>query len=172
MKNIHAKGIAYIVPAIIALAAIICIFPQVEVASAMEKATPDEFAPAPAPIPIKPVNGQFIFPQSRFAGGRAVFYVYNHSPKESVKFFVVKSVDNVIRAAFDACDVCYKHKMGYAQTKKGDHMVCMSCGLKFRTDKVNEVTGGCNPGALNRTLKDGNVIITVQAVLSGLRYFQ
>ena len=51
-------------------------------------------------------------------------------------------------------------------------MICVNCGLKFRTDKINEVTGGCNPGALKRTVQDGNVIITQQDVMSGLRYFQ
>ncbi len=92
------------------------------------------------------------------------------SPNQKIRFFVVKSTDGVIRAAFDACDVCWRAKKGYVQ--QGNEMICVNCGLKFRTDKVNEVTGGCNPGALKRTVQDGNVIITQQDVMSGLRFFQ
>jgi uncharacterized membrane protein len=51
-------------------------------------------------------------------------------------------------------------------------MVCVNCGLKFRTDKINEVTGGCNPSALKRTVQGGNVVISQQELMSGLRYFQ
>jgi len=54
----------------------------------------------------------------------------------------VKSADGMIRAAFDACDVCFRGKKGYVQ--RGDIMICAKCGMKFRTDKINEVKGGCN----------------------------
>ncbi len=83
---------------------------------------------------------------------------------------MVKSVDGVIRAAFDACEVCWKAQKGYKQD--GTHMTCINCGLKFRTDKINEVHGGCNPSGLPRAIKGGKVIISQQDVLQGLRYFQ
>ena len=76
----------------------------------------------------------------------------------------------MIRAAFDACDVCWRAKKGYVQ--QGNDMICVNCGLKFHTDKVNVVTGGCNPSALKRTIKDGNIMITQEDVMSGLRFFQ
>ncbi|MEW6349987.1 MAG: DUF2318 domain-containing protein [Thermodesulfobacteriota bacterium] len=119
---------------------------------------------------VTPANGVFQFPAASFADGKAKHYVYKHSPNQWIRFFVVKSSDGAIRAAFDACDVCFKHKKGYVQ--QGDVMICVNCGLKFRTDKVNEVTGGCNPGALKRTQKDGNIIIAQQDVLDGLGYFK
>lgn len=119
---------------------------------------------------IQPVNGMFVFPVQTFADGKARHYLYKHSDSEWIRFFVVKSTDGVIRAAFDACDVCFRAKKGYVQ--QGDDMICINCGLKFRTDKINEVHGGCNPGALKRTVKDGNVIVTQQDALSGLRYFK
>lgn len=119
---------------------------------------------------VRPVNGAFAFPASAFADGKARHFEYNHGPNQRVRFFVVKSTDGVIRAALDACDVCWRQKKGYVQ--QGDYMVCINCGMKFRTDKVNEVRGGCNPHPLKRTMKDGNVIIAQQDVLSGLGYFQ
>jgi uncharacterized membrane protein len=119
---------------------------------------------------VRPVNGAFVFPASAFTDGKAKHFLYKHANNQWIRFFVVKSTDGVVRAAFDACDVCFRAKKGYVQ--QGNDMVCINCGLKFRTDKINEVRGGCNPGPLKRTLKDGNVIITQQDVLSGLRYFQ
>lgn len=119
---------------------------------------------------VKPQNGAFAFPVSEFADGKARFFQYNASPTDRVRFFVVKSTDGVIRAAFDTCDVCFRAKKGYVQ--QGDNMVCINCGLKFRTDKVNILTGGCNPSALNRTIKGDMVVISQQDVMTGLRFFK
>ncbi len=119
---------------------------------------------------VKPSNGIFSFPATAFQDGKAKYFQFSPSPKEKIRFFVVKSTDGIIRAAFDACDVCWRAKKGYVQ--QGNDMVCVNCGLKFRTDKVNEVTGGCNPAALKRTVKDGNVTISQQDVMTGLRFFQ
>lgn len=121
-------------------------------------------------VEVKPQNGVFTLPQKAFADGKAKHFEYKHSPNQWVRFFVVKSSDGNIRAAFDACDVCWKQKKGYAQ--QGDFMVCINCGLKFRTDKVNEVKGGCNPSPLKRTLQGDNLIIAQQDVLSGQGFFQ
>jgi uncharacterized membrane protein len=119
---------------------------------------------------VKPTDGVFAFPATGFQDGKAKYFQFSPSANQKIRFFVVKSTDGVIRAAFDACDVCWRAKKGYVQ--QGNEMVCVNCGLKFRTDKVNVVTGGCNPSALNRTIKDGKVIITQQDVMSGLRFFQ
>lgn len=119
---------------------------------------------------VRPVNGAFEFPISSFQDGRARHFEYRHAPNQTVRFFVVRSTDGIIRAAFDACEVCYRSKKGYVQ--QGNDMVCINCGLKFRTDKVNEVKGGCNPSPLKRTLKENNVVITQRDVLTGLKYFQ
>jgi uncharacterized membrane protein len=119
---------------------------------------------------VKPANGVFSFPATAFQDGKAKYFQFSPSANQKIRFFVVKSTDGVIRAAFDACDVCWKAKKGYVQ--QGNDMICVNCGLKFRTDKVNLVTGGCNPSALKRTIKDGNIIITQEDVMSGLRFFQ
>lgn len=119
---------------------------------------------------VQPTNGFFSFPESSFQDGKARHFQYKASPNLWIRFFVVKSVDGNIRAAFDACDVCFSAKKGYVQ--QGQNMVCINCGLKFRTDKVNEVKGGCNPSPLNRKIQNGQVMVSVQDVMSGARLFQ
>ena len=121
-------------------------------------------------IEVQPQNNMFVFDTSPFADGKARHFVYKHSSSEWVRFFLVKSGDGIIRAAFDACDVCWQHKKGYVQ--QGNFLVCINCGLKFRTDKVNEVKGGCNPSPLRRTVQGNKLIISVQDALSGLKFFQ
>jgi hypothetical protein len=51
-------------------------------------------------------------------------------------------------------------------------MVCQNCGRRFQSTKVNVVTGGCNPSALTRSIKGGNVIITTLALDEGKRLFK
>jgi uncharacterized membrane protein len=121
---------------------------------------------------VKPSNGVFAFPATAFQDGKAKYFQFNPAPNQRIRFFVVKSADGIIHAAFDACDVCWRAQKGYVQ--QGNNMTCVNCGLKFRTDKINEtkMSGGCNPAALKRTVQDGKVIITQQDVMSGLRFFQ
>ncbi len=108
------------------------------------------------------------YPVSDFKDGKAKFYAYE-SDGIKIKYFIMKSSDGVIRAAFDACDVCFKHKQGYYQ--EGDMMVCKRCGQKFPSNKVNEVKGGCNPAPLNRTIEGNNVLIKKNDIIDGEFYF-
>jgi uncharacterized membrane protein len=119
---------------------------------------------------VRPSGGVFVFPASTFADGRAKYFLYKHSPSEWIRFFILKSDDGVIRAAFDACDVCYRNRKGYTQNR--NHMVCVNCGLKFRSNKINEVKGGCNPAPLRRVIKGGNLIISQRDLMSGLGFFK
>jgi uncharacterized membrane protein len=119
---------------------------------------------------VKPQNGKFTFPLSQVKDGQAHHFVYKHSPSEWVRFFVLTSDDGVTRAAFDACDVCYRSKKGYVQ--QGNNMVCINCGLKFRSNRINEVKGGCNPAPLKRAVNGENLVITLNDVLAGHKYFR
>jgi uncharacterized membrane protein len=119
---------------------------------------------------VRPTGGVVQFPVSAFEDGSAKHFVYKHSPSQWIRFFIIKSGDGKVRAAFDACDVCFRARKGYVQ--QGPAMVCVNCGLKFRSDKINEVKGGCNPGPLRRTVKGSNLVITQRDLLSGLKYFQ
>jgi uncharacterized membrane protein len=116
------------------------------------------------------MGNEITFPESAFTDGKAKFFDYKTSDGKKVRYFVIKSSDGVIRAAFDACDVCWESDRGYKQN--GDFMVCQNCGRHFQSTKVNVVTGGCNPSALTRTIREGKVIITAQALSEGRRLFK
>jgi len=113
-------------------------------------------------------DGAIRLDASDFDNGKAQFFQFA-GQNGPIKFFVVKSHDGVIRAAFDACDVCYKEKKGYRQ--EGDAMICNNCGQAFPSNMVNVVKGGCNPSPLQRQLAGDQVIIRVAALEQGAGYF-
>lgn len=113
-------------------------------------------------------NGIVTIPLADVNDGEAHYYSFDVNGTD-VKFFLLQSRDGVIRAAFDACDVCYRDKKGYSQ--EDDFMVCNNCNMKFHSSRINEVKGGCNPSPLNRTLDGNNVIIKVNDILTGRGYF-
>ncbi|MCK5194130.1 MAG: DUF2318 domain-containing protein, partial [Desulfobulbaceae bacterium] len=78
---------------------------------------------------LTPVNGRLEIPLARINDGKAHHFRVKADDGVMVTFFTLKSRDGVIRAAIDACDVCYKAGKGYAQN--GDFMVCLNCGQKF-----------------------------------------
>lgn len=108
-------------------------------------------------------------PASLFDDGKARHFQYEAGNGITIKYFVLKSSDEVIRAAFDACDVCWPAGKGYYQD--GDYMVCRNCGRRFASVLVNEVQGGCNPAPLNRSITDGVLTIMVDDILQGRQYF-
>ena len=117
---------------------------------------------------IKPVNGLVHIPTQKINDGKAHYFSYKVQGK-TIKFFVLKSRDGVIRAAFDACDVCFPKRKGYTQA--GDYMICNNCGQKFHSTKINVLKGGCNPAPLRRTNKGQDLVITVADIQTGSRYF-
>jgi uncharacterized membrane protein len=112
---------------------------------------------------------EVVYPVKDFQNGDARFYSYPAGNGVTIKYFILKSSDGVIRAAFDACDVCFEARRGYEQ--KGDFMVCKNCGRRFASVRVNEVTGGCNPGPLTREIKGDKVVLKVKDILEGKQYF-
>jgi len=108
-------------------------------------------------------------PVSLFNDGRAHFYRYTTSVGHEIRLFVIRSSDGVIRAAFDACDVCYRERKGYHQ--EGDDMVCNNCGRHFRSVDVNVITGGCHPAALERTVDGSQVVLKTSDLDLGAAYF-
>jgi uncharacterized membrane protein len=108
-------------------------------------------------------------PLAPFEDGKARYFQYKTEDGSVIKYFVLKSSDGVMRAAFDACDVCWRAGKGYYQN--GDVMVCRNCGQKFASVKVNEVKGGCNPAPLAREVVGDNLVIKVSDIKEGQRYF-
>jgi uncharacterized membrane protein len=109
------------------------------------------------------------YPVGTFEDGKARYYQLKPDDGPPIKFFILKSSDGVVRAAFDACDVCWKAGLGYYQDR--DEMVCRNCGQRFASVKVNEVKGGCNPAPLNREVVDGQLVIQIRDILEGRQYF-
>ncbi|MEE8398014.1 MAG: DUF2318 domain-containing protein [Desulfobacterales bacterium] len=108
------------------------------------------------------------FPASLFDDGSARYFQYADSGT-TIRYFVLKSSDGVIRAAFDACDVCWREGKGYQQ--EGDVMVCRNCGQRFASVRVNEVKGGCNPAPIDRKIRGDQVVLQVKNIIAGRGYF-
>ena len=130
-----------------------------------------------APSPQRPADraatanasGDIVsLPVSTFEDGKA-HYFQHKSGDITIRYFVVKSADGVLRAAFDACDVCWPAGKGYAQD--GEFMVCRNCGQRFHSTGVNEVKGGCNPAPLERKVENGMLVIRVNDIVEGKSYF-
>lgn len=121
------------------------------------------------PVSAAPGADHVSFATKIFDDHKARHYMHHTADGLLIRYFVLKSSDNVIRAAFDACDVCWRSGKGYYQA--GDHMVCRNCGRRFASVKVNEVKGGCNPAPLARTIKNGRLIIKLKDIEAGRQYF-
>ncbi|MFB3815589.1 MAG: Fe-S-containing protein [Terriglobales bacterium] len=113
--------------------------------------------------------GEVRIPLSEVSDGTAKFYNYTASNNKSVRFFVIKSSDGQYRAAADACDVCYRAKLGYYQ--EGDDMVCKKCGQRFPSLYVNEVRGGCNPAGVPTTVRGNELVISASQLEAQSAYF-
>lgn len=117
---------------------------------------------------LKAQNGVVTISESDVSDTEA-HYFYTVVDGKEIKFFLVRAEDGVVRAAFDACDVCYPEKKGYRQ--EGNVMVCNNCGQKFDTSRINDVKGGCNPSPLNRELDGKQITIKIDDIRSGGMYF-
>lgn len=100
---------------------------------------------------------------------QAAFYQVELDGKQ-IRFFAVKGNDGQIRTALDACDVCFREKKGYEQ--KGDVMLCRNCNLTFPIDRIGPSSvGGCNPHFLPSRLEGDRLVIAVDELRKGARFF-
>ncbi|MDD5723924.1 MAG: DUF2318 domain-containing protein [Syntrophales bacterium] len=117
---------------------------------------------SPSVKSLSPKNGSLMLPISQFDDGKAHYFTVKADDGILVTFFALKSRDGVIRTAIDACDVCYRAGKGYSQ--EGDYMICGNCGMSFSSERINVAKGGCNPAPLIRTIKDGNLVISMNDI--------
>lgn len=99
---------------------------------------------------------------------KAHFYLYDSGGK-TIKFFVLRASDGSVRAAFDACTVCYHAKQGYRQD--GDGMICNNCGLRFQSTNIGKITGGCNPIPIKNVPEKQTVVLNVKDLEAGVKFF-
>jgi hypothetical protein len=90
----------------------------------------------------------------------AKWYPYDSDGVE-IRFFAVRSNDNEIHVAFDACDVCYEEKKGYRQ--EGIQMTCNNCDKTFPIKAIGSenMKGGCWPSYLPMSIEDDYIIIKI-----------
>jgi uncharacterized membrane protein len=118
---------------------------------------------------VKPVNGFVTIPLSKVTDGTAHFYKFTDGDRE-IGFFLVKGSDGALHTAFDACDVCFHEKKGYVQER--DFMICKNCNKKFAIVRIGpHAIGGCNPSYLPHQQAAGNVVISVNDLKTGARFF-
>ena len=123
---------------------------------------------ASTPTSVSASAGKVTIPTAELNDGQAHFYSYKGQGGK-IPFFVIKGKDGTPRAAFDACDVCYKEKKGYEQ--KGELMVCKNCNQTFPVAKIGTVSGGCNPSPLKTALTSTTLEIAVGDLEAGAHYF-
>ncbi|MBN1827878.1 MAG: DUF2318 domain-containing protein [Deltaproteobacteria bacterium] len=117
---------------------------------------------------LSPEKGLLLIPVADINDGKAHFFKVRADDGIIVTFFTLKSSDGTIRSAIDACDVCYRSGKGYSQA--GDYMVCQNCGMKFRSDRINEVSGGCNPAPLPRKIEGDRLVIDMKDI-NGMSWY-
>lgn len=87
----------------------------------------------------------------------------------TIRFFLVRDQQGVVRAALDACEVCWRAGKGYKL--RNEAMLCVNCGQSFALNRIGQVRGGCNPHPLDFTLHQDSITIKKEALAEGLRYF-
>jgi len=122
----------------------------------------------PYPLVVANEDGVVGFSVAEFADGAAHYYTLMVDGRP-VEFFIIQDKDGVLRTAYNACEVCYRAKLGYRQD--GRVMVCNNCGSRFPIEQINTVRGGCNPAPLEGRLDGDDVVIKATDIAAGLSYF-
>lgn len=117
---------------------------------------------------IKPENNEIKIAIKKVSDGRPHYYKVPVNGRD-IKFFLVMSNDGVVRAAFDACDVCFPEGKGYRQ--EGDYMICNNCGQQFHESMINVIKGGCNPAPIDRIFDQSRVYISMDSLEQGAMFF-
>ena len=117
---------------------------------------------------VKATDGKIILDTAKLEKGGSQHYKYSEG-KTSIKFFVVRDNQGTVRAALDACDVCWHEGKGYKL--QDGAMLCVNCGQKFALNRIGEARGGCNPHIVTFGLDGDKLTVTTQELLAGSKYF-
>jgi hypothetical protein len=149
--------------------------PSTTDAAAQSKAASGLDIPAQAatqghePYPLVTADsGSVRLPVTNLDDGVARFYTLMVQGRP-VEFFVLKDKSGTVRAALNACEVCFPAKKGYHQ--EGDEMICNNCGRRFPINQIGLVHGGCNPSPLNPAVDGSSVVIQENELAAGLSMF-
>lgn len=120
------------------------------------------------PLVIADASGEVRIPIAELADHLAHYFTFMVGTLP-VEFFAIWTPDSVIRTALNACDICYRAKLGYRQD--GTFMVCNNCGNRFPIERIALATGGCNPVPLAARVDGQALVITALVLEAGLAYF-
>lgn len=112
-------------------------------------------------------NGRVTLDTTDLAAGQARHYRYKEGGSV-IRFFVVRDTQGVVRAALDACEVCWRENKGYKL--QGRTMLCINCGQSFALNRIGEVSGGCNPHPIAFTLDGQALTVTTAELMTGTKY--
>ncbi|MDR2489294.1 MAG: DUF2318 domain-containing protein [Desulfovibrio sp.] len=113
-------------------------------------------------------DGRIIIDVADLEPSRSRHYLYDDG-RTAVRFFIVRDNKKVVRAAVDACEVCWREKKGYVM--QDGAMVCLNCGRKFPMDRIGMTAGGCNPHPLKFDMDNASVVISADELSLGAKYF-
>lgn len=117
---------------------------------------------------VKAENGVITIDASTIANNASRHYSYQDG-NTLVRFFLVKDAKGALRAAMDACDVCWHENKGYSF--HNNTMRCDNCGMMFALQRIGAVRGGCNPHPIVFTVEGTVFTVTAEELLSAARYF-
>lgn len=128
------------------------------------------FSPRRSSPQPRQLGDRWLIPIVALPEGVARHFEHAAADGTKVRFFVLRSPDGAIRAALDACEVCWREGKGYLQ--EGDHMVCRNCGRRFALQRIGEYRGGCNPHPLAPRIQGEDAVLQIQEIEEGARYFR
>ena len=117
---------------------------------------------------VAAVDGNIVIDVSALPQDGARFYRHRVDGLV-IKFFVVRDGEGAIRAALDACEVCWKAGKGYELADGA--MRCVNCGRRFPLARIGIVSGGCNPHPFRFKTEGDSVIIEARELMLGADYF-
>ena len=118
---------------------------------------------------LQPEGNLIRIPVASLKPQKAAHYRVQLDGRE-IRFFAVRGSDGMIRTALDACDACYRQRKGYEQ--KGTVMVCRNCNMAFPVDRIGPASvGGCNPHYLPSRLEGTMLVVAVDELRKGARFF-
>jgi FTR1 family protein len=118
---------------------------------------PREFDP---PRMIDPVGGEVRLPVAAFGEGTLQRFGVR-VPKGVVRFFVVEYEPGAPVVSFDACEIC--GPSGYVQ--EGHRLICLNCAADIVPSTVGR-GGGCNPIPLPSRIEGGDLVITMEDLMT------
>ncbi|HXE74514.1 MAG TPA: Fe-S-containing protein [Candidatus Xenobia bacterium] len=119
-----------------------------------------------APVQVIEADGDAVrIPISWVDDGALHRFRLTHD-RTSIRFIIVEKPDGHLVAALEACSICGAHP--YHQ--EGAHIICHNCAAAIPLGFVDS-PGGCNPIAVASRTEGDDLVIPVEGLLVGKKYF-